>query len=169
VTALIMLLLGKFKFCGVSGKCYNLIKSYLGGKYQKLIISYNNGIESTWEKIKQGVPQGSILGPIFFLIYINELPELAPIGTKILLYADGTSIIVTSPNLENNEKEINKLFRDIGCWFKLNQLALNYNKTHYLQFNTKNSREYVLKLNYQGNYVKRSLMIPSRGKLVLTK
>jgi hypothetical protein len=123
---------------------------------KKVIISYNNGIESTWEKIKQGVPQGSILGPIFFLIYINDLPKLAPTATKILLYVDDTSIIITTLNLENYEEQINKIFRDINYWFKLNQLVLNYNKTHYLQFNTKNSREYVLKLNYQENYAKSS-------------
>jgi hypothetical protein len=81
------------------------------------------------------------------------LPKLAPTGTKILLYTDDTSIIVTSPNLENYEKQINKIFRDINHWFKLNQLVLNYNKTHYLKFDIKNSRDYVLKLNYQGNYV----------------
>jgi hypothetical protein len=82
------------------------------------------------------------------------LPKLASTGTKILLYADDTNIIVTSPNLQNYEKQINKIFRDINDWFKLNQLVLNYNKTHYLQFNMKNSREYVLNINYQGNYVK---------------
>jgi hypothetical protein len=81
---------------------------------------------------------------------------LAPIGTKILLYTDDTSIIVTSPNLENYEKQINKIFRDINYWFKLNQSVLNYNKTHYLQSNMKKSSEYVLKLNYHGNYVKSS-------------
>ena len=90
------------------GNFYNLVKSYLDGRYKKVIISYNNGTESTWEKIKQGVPQGSILGPIFSLIYINDLPELAPIGTKILLYADDTSIIVTNPNLENYENKLTK-------------------------------------------------------------
>jgi len=94
-------LLEKLKVCGVSGKFYNLVKSCLDGRYQKVIISVSNGIESTLEKIKQGAPHGSILGPIFFLIYINDLPKLAPTGTKILLYADDTSIIVTSPNLEN--------------------------------------------------------------------
>ena len=84
------------------------------------------------------------------------MPKLAPTETKILLYAVYTSTIVTSPNLENYEKQINKIFRDINYWFKLNQLVLKYNKTHYLQFNMKNSREYVLKLNYQGNYVNSS-------------
>ena len=51
---------------------------------------------------------GINFGTHLFLIYINDLPRLAPIGTKILLYADDTSIIVTSPNLENCEKQINK-------------------------------------------------------------
>ena len=60
------LLLEKLKFYGVSGKFYNLVKSYLGGRCQKVSLDHNNSIESTWEEIKQGVPQGSILGPIFF-------------------------------------------------------------------------------------------------------
>jgi len=81
------------------------------------------------------------------------LPNLASIGTKILLYADETSIIVTSPNLENFETKIDKIFWGINNWFKVNQLVLNYNKTHYLQFNMKNIWDYDVKLNYQGNYV----------------
>jgi len=66
------------------------------------------------------------------------LPNLASIGTKILLYADNTSIIVTSPNLENFETKIDKIFSDINNWFKVNQLMLNYKKKkNILQFNTK--------------------------------
>ena len=81
------------------------------------------------------------------------MPKLATIGIKILLYADDTRIIVTSSNLENFETQINKIFGDINNWFKINQLILNYNKTYYLQFNTKNSKDHDLKLNYQGNYI----------------
>ena len=87
--------------------------------------------------------------PIFFLIYKNDLPKLVSIATKILLYVDNTSMIVTSPNLENFETKIDKIFGCINNWFKVNQLILNYNKTHYLQFNMKNSWDYDLKLNYQ--------------------
>jgi len=141
------MVLEKIKFYGVSGKFYNLIKSYLDGRYQKVILSYNNGIESTWEKIRQGVPLGSILGPVLFLIYLNDLPNLASTGIKILLYAD---------DLENFETKMDNIFGDINNWFKVSQLILNNNKTHYLQFNTKNSCDYDLKLNYQGNYIKSS-------------
>ena len=88
---------------------FTRIKSYLDGRYQKVVLSHSNGIESTWEKIRQGVPQGSILGPLLFLIYINDLPNLASTGTKILLYADDTSIIVTSSNLENFETKIDNI------------------------------------------------------------
>ena len=75
-------------------------------------------------------------------------------GTKILFYADDT--IVTSPNLENFETKIDNIFGDINNWFKANQLILNYNKTNYLQFNMKNSWDYEVKPNYQGNCIKSS-------------
>jgi len=60
------------------------------------------------------------------------LPNLASTGTKILLYADDTSIIVTSPNLKNFATKIDNIFGDINKWFKANQLILNYNKTNYI-------------------------------------
>jgi len=69
---------------------------------------------------------------------------------------DNTSIIVTSPNIETFETKIDKIFGDINKWFKTNQLVLNYNGTHFLQFNMKNSRDYDSKLNYQSKYIKSS-------------
>jgi hypothetical protein len=84
------------------------------------------------------------------------LPKLASTGTKKLLYADDTSTIVTSPNLDTFKEQSDKIFQDINNWFKVNQLALNYNKTQYLQVNTKNSTDYTLKLNFKGEYVKSS-------------
>ena len=94
------------------------------------------------------------------------MPNLASIGTIILLYADDTSIIVTSPNLESFETKIDKIFGDINYWFKVNQLILNYNKTHYLQFNMKNSWDYDFKQNYQGNYVTSSSNTKCLGLII---
>ena len=59
------------------------------------------------------------------------MPQIATRGTTIFLYADDTSIIVSSPNLENFETQIDKIFEDINNWFKINRLVLNYNKTQY--------------------------------------
>jgi hypothetical protein len=154
------------KYYGVSGKFYNLVKSYVDGRYQKAILSRNNDIESTWKEVNQGVQQGSILGPILFPFYINDLSKLASIGTKILPYTDDTSIIVTSPNLETFKEQSDKIFQDINNWFKINQLALNYNKTQYLQFSTKNSTDYGLKLNFKGNYVKSSSQTKFLGLII---
>jgi hypothetical protein len=71
----------------------------------------HNSIESNWGRIKCGVPQGSILGPILFLIYVNDLPILASTDTKVILYADDTSLIVTSPTLENLRERLNLLLK----------------------------------------------------------
>jgi hypothetical protein len=94
------------------------------------------------------------------------LPKLASIVTKILLYADDISTIVTSPNFETFKEQSDKIFQDINKWFKVNQLALNYNKTQYLQFNTKNSMDYALKLNCKGNYVKISSQTKFLGLII---
>jgi hypothetical protein len=62
-----VVLLEKLIFCGVAGKFYNLVKSYLGGRYQKVILSYNNGIESTWKKMKPGYHRGQFWDQSSFL------------------------------------------------------------------------------------------------------
>jgi hypothetical protein len=82
------------------------------------------------------------------------------------LYADDTSIIVTSPNLEKLETKIAKLFEDINKWFQANQLTSNYNKTNYLHFTNKHSLDYTLKLHYQGNEAKSTINIKFLGLII---
>jgi hypothetical protein len=126
------ILLEKLEFYGVIGKFKTLIESYLTGRFQR--VSLGN-ITSNWGVIKCGVPQGSILGPLFFLIYINDLPEITTKDNNMILFADGTSIIITDTNKPAFYITINKTLQDLNSWFNVNLLTLNFNKTYYLEFN----------------------------------
>ena len=80
-------LLYKLKYKGISGDLYNLPENNFSGRFQRVIL---NGQHSLWKPILAGVTQGSILGPLFFLIYINDLPN--ELKSNVKLFADDTSL-----------------------------------------------------------------------------
>jgi hypothetical protein len=94
------ILLNKLEFYGIQGKFKTLIESYLTGRYQKVTPNTNTTTNSSskWELINNGVPQGSILGPLFFLFYINDLPKIITKNNSIVLFADDTSLLITDSN-----------------------------------------------------------------------
>jgi hypothetical protein len=145
------ILVDKLQFYGIKGKFLALIQSYLRGRNQKVFIdklSAFDNVSSGWKKITNGIPQGSILGTLLFLVYINDLPMATDSDSKFVLFADDTSIIITSPNRERLQIALNKTLSDINSWFQANFLLLNFNKTYYLQFQTKNYIDNTLDMNY---------------------
>jgi hypothetical protein len=127
--------LTKLEFCGITGSSLKLIKSYLEGRYQRVILNNRSADScSNWGEIKHRVPQGSVLGPLLFLIYktIND-------NAEIVLLVYNTSIIITGLNSMNFESSVSKVFQDINRWFTTNLLSLNVDKTQFMQFITKTS------------------------------
>ena len=101
----------KLEFYGIDGKFKTLIESYLKGRYRKVILGNvtDSSKSSIWEEIKNGVLQGSILGPPFFF-YINDLPKIINNGTNMVLFVDDTSILVTDSNKMDFNINIKKHF-----------------------------------------------------------
>ena len=91
---------------------------------------------------RYGVPQDSILGPLFFILYINYLTKTMATLANPVLFADDTSIIITYPDLMEFTNSINENSIKLNRWFKINSFSLNIDKTYFLQFFTKTNQNY---------------------------
>ena len=97
------------------------------------------------DRITCGVPQGSILGPLLFLLYINDLGNICSSTTSIL-FADDTNIFKMGNNLKQMEDELNSELSKISIWLKANKLSLNIGKTHFMVFSNKRRKHYDLNI-----------------------
>ena len=127
------ILLKKLEHYGINESAKRLIHSYLTDRLQ--FVEFNS-YKSTYLPISTGVPQGSVLGPLLFLIYINDLPLVSNIFS-MLMYADDTTLYC---NIDQyvNEDVINVELAKLSEWLGANKLALNISKTKFMVFHTSN-------------------------------
>jgi hypothetical protein len=149
------ILLSKLKFYGITGGMYDLIKSYLLDRYQRVVIhsSCAQNIYLDWRKVSKGVPQGSILGPFLFLVYINDLPIYLNKNSSPILFADDTSILVTNSNRDVFQTERNLVFAQLNAWYKINLLLFNLEKIHFIHFKTRNTLYVIIRITDNHNTV----------------
>jgi hypothetical protein len=129
------------EFYGTKGKAKLWFQSYLINRYQRVSITknmLNQSYPSTCNEIKHGVLRGTILGPLLFLLCINDLPKVVNDKPITILFADDSSILVTSTNKNDLQSKITATFNLINKWLAINSLSTNPTKTYYVQFTTKN-------------------------------
>ena len=145
------ILLQKLEFYGFSQNAITLMQSYLSDRFQYVSME---GIDSSKCSVEVGVPQGSILGPLLFLIYVNDLPNCTNLLDSTL-FADDTSLVSSfsafTLNGTASTAAINTELDKVFAWLCVNKLSLNVSKTKYMIFHNKLDRRMVplepLKIN----------------------
>lgn len=147
------LLLYKLEKYGIRGKANDWIRNYLGDCQQcvevtKILNGKKNTVRSEF-KINKYIPQGSVLGPFLFLMYINDLSNIT--RHKTILFADDTTIIIRGENKLTFENDINEALSNVIEWLTKINLQVNINKANIIQFGTYKQPKVKLNINY--NYI----------------
>ena len=142
------ILLGKLQYYGIQGISHSLLESYLSNRKQQVEI---NGTLSDSGTIKHGVPQGSVLGPLLFLLYINDISESSKI-LKFFLFADDTTVFYADKYNNNTENLLNTELAKVSDWLAANKLSLNVKKSNFLHFHHGRKKP-TINLNLNGIHV----------------
>ena len=156
------ILLRKLNHYGIRGIVLEWFKSYLSDRKQFVTI---NNIDSTARDISYGVPQGSILGPLLFVIYINDLPGISTVA-KFILYADDANIIVTGINMHEVLQKMENVIHDLVNWVSCNGLILNLKKTNYMIFTRQRIENSSIEININGTKIERKTEMRFLGVII---
>ena len=125
-------LLYKLECSGISGSLLALIRGFLANREQRVLL---NGKNSEWATISAGVPQGSILGPLFFLVYMNDLAD--DLKGNVKMFADDTSLFSAVNDVNRTAEELNSDLETVGFWAWQLKMQFNAEKTVELIFSIK--------------------------------
>ena len=157
------ILLHKLNHYGVRGIENNWFKSYLSNRKQFVSI---NGSISKEVYVQHGVPQGSVLGPLLFLLYINDLNKALKYCTTIH-FADDTSLLLKNNSLKQMKKYLNRDLKNLTNWLNANKISLNASKTELLLFRHPNKNvNYYLKAKLNGKLLKPSQYVKYLGMYI---
>lgn len=134
-------LLSKLHSYGIRGVAYEWIASFLKNRKQYVNLTYSDNIrtdiiKSEFLDINVGVPQGSVLGPILFLLYTNEIDTLTT-NAFLIMYADDTSLLISDTSDDLLKSKCNNVLRVLSDWYKSNTLYFNSEKTQVLRFHNR--------------------------------
>ena len=137
-----LILLQKLNHYGIRGIINDWFASYLLGRSQVTELGFNLSTECM---ISCGVPQGSVIGPLLFLMYINDFHN-SSVKFSFYLFADDTNLLYADTNLKSLEKTVSSELLKVSDWLNADKLTLNVKKSNYVIF-----RPYQRKLNYSVN------------------
>ena len=159
------ILLQKLKIYGIKNVPLQWFESYLSERTQ--YVTYNS-VKSTREKVNCGVPQGSILGPLLFLLYINDLSSVSEYCYSVL-FADDTNVFISGENIDVLCSRLNEELECIREWLCCNKLSLNVSKTHYMIFTPRNKIVHDIDVKIHGVSVERVYATKFLGVIIDSK
>ena len=157
------ILLTKLDHYGIRGNVFDWFKSYLSGRKQYVSV---NGSNSSYLDVTCGVPQGSVLRPLLFLIYINDL-TLSSSKLDFYLFADDANIYYEANNLILLQRTVNKELNKVKTWLDINKLSLNIDKTNFIIFKSpQHSSSDIINIKIGNLPVKKTCYVKFLGVLL---